>query len=202
MKKIPWLVVSLAGLWSSVASGSPIFYEVTDVADTAPGVDLWRYDYTIGNDTPFHLSGFTIYFDFDLYDFNLIEDSPGSGDFIVDPADSTAPSGWDAFVAPDADILGVQEDGFFDLFNPFDVIEPGAPLISGFSVTFAYTGSGTPGSQFFEYFGVDASGAAISGSSFTQLLVGPAPVSEPGMLLTFVIGLLALNRHTKYARAG
>ncbi len=196
MKNIPWLLLALTGSWSGVLVASPIYYEAVNLADSTPGVDLWRYDYTIGNDTPFDLFGFTIYFDFDLYDFNLVEDAPGSGDFIVDPADSSAPAAWDAFVAPDANILGVEEDGFYDLFNPLDVITPGSPLLGGFSVTFAFNGSGTPGSQFFEYFGVDGSGQVISGSSFTQLINAPQPVPEPGMLMMFVVGLLAMARRT------
>lgn len=176
------------------ANASPIFYEAVDLADTTAGIDLWRYDYTIGNDTPFDLNGFTIFFDFDLYDFNLIESPAGSGEFIVDPLDSTAPLGWDEFVAPNASILGVEEDGFFDIFSALG-IAPGDPLIGGFSVIFAFNGSGVPGSQFFEFFGTDTVGNDITGSSFTQLMGGPQPAPEPGILFLIFAGLLPLARH-------
>lgn len=194
MKRHRWLLL-LPSLWlSAIAGANPIFYEAVDLTDTTAGVDLWRYDYTVGNDTPFELFAFTIYFDFDLFDFNLVMSMTDPGEMIVDPMDSTAPAPWDSFVAPNVDILGVQEDGFFDISNALGVLAPGSELITGFSVTFSFNGTGTPGSQFYEYFGVDASGDTFSNSSFTQLMDTPAPVPEPGTLLLMIAGLAAYGQ--------
>ena len=197
MKLFRRLLLTLVASTGVLAQASPIFYEAVDLVDTTPGVDLWRYDYTVGNDTGFSLDAFTIYFDFDLYDFALTETSPGSGEFEVGVSEYSNPVDWDAFVAPDVDILGVLEPGFFDISSLTGGIDSGSALISGFSVTFAFTGFGEPGSQFFEYFGTDVNGMSIEGSSFTQLMGGVQPIPLPGTLALIMAGLFALSRQTK-----
>ncbi len=194
MYKIRACSLTLLALLCFSANASPIFYTASDLVDTTAGVDLWQYDYSIGNDTGFDLSAFTIYFDFDLYDFQLSETFPGSGEFFVGASEYTAPDSWDAFVAPDVDILSVLEPGFYNLSNLIGSVSSGTPLLDGFSVTFAYTGFGTPGSQLFEYFGSDALGNPIEGSSFTQLLGGTQPIPAPGTLALMLIGLIAVAR--------
>ncbi len=202
MNKIRACSLTLLILFCLSANASPIFYSATDLTDTTAGVDLWQYDYSIGNNTGFDLSAFTIYFDFDLYDFQLTETFPGSGDFEVGSSEYAPPASWDAFVAPDVDILGVLEPGFFDVSSLTGGIASGSGLIDGFSVTFAYTGFGTPGSQFFEYFGVDANGESIVGSSFTQLMGSVQPIPVPGTLALVLVGLVALNRQVARQRSG
>lgn len=181
-------------LTSVSANSSPIFYTTTDLNDGVSGVDLWQYEYFIGNDTGFDISTFSIYFDFELYDFQLSETFPNSGDFFVADSEFTAPDTWGAFVAPDVDILGVLEPGFYNISSLTGPLNSGTPLLDGFSVTFAFDGFGMPGSQFFEYFGTDASGNPIEGSSFTQLLNAPQPVNSPGTLVLVLVGLLAMAR--------
>ncbi|MDH3589389.1 MAG: hypothetical protein OEQ74_08290 [Gammaproteobacteria bacterium] len=139
----------------------------------------------MGNDTAFDLNALTIYFDFDLYDFNLIESPAGSGEFIVDPLDSISPGGM-VLLLPTLKSWGFRKMGFST--------SPGDPLLGGFSVTFAFNGIGTPGSQFFEYFGTDSAGNNITGSSFTQLMGGPQPMHEPSVLLLLATGWLVFAR--------
>lgn len=194
------LLLFLLAATCTSANASPIFYTATDLDDGLSGVDLWQYEYSIGNDTGFDLTAFAIFFDFDLYDFQLSETFPNSGDFFVADSEYTAPDDWEAFVAPEADILGILEPGFYNISNLIGSVSSGTSLLGGFSVTFAYTGIGTPGSQFFEYFGTDALGEPIEGSSFTQLLTGPQPVNSPGSLVLILIGILAMGRRLHIRR--
>lgn len=174
------------------AIANPVYFETTDLIDVNQGEDLWRYDYTFSNDTAFDIEQFTIYFEFDLFAFNLIQSPVFPNELEVDPSDFTGATDWDVFVAPPVDILGVQEDGFYDAFAFGDLLLPNEQ-ITGFSVTFNYLGQGTPDSQFFEYFGYDSNGNEVFGDSFTQRLVTippPVPVPEPGTLLLLAFGLL------------
>ena len=183
MKIIRWGLLLLGLSLSGTAVASPIFYETVD-----EGGGRWTYNYTAGNDTAFDIEEFTIYFDYGLYEFVLVDD--GFGGQEVDPNDYDAPADWDPIVAPTDIILGVEEDGFYDAFAFGDLLFPGN-LIPGFSVSFTYLGLGTPGSQFFEYFGYDAADNDIFGDSFTELRDDtPQPVPEPGTLLLMSLGLL------------
>jgi len=192
-KLLLWLLV--APVFSGAAMASPIFFETTDLVDITPGEDRWRYDYTVGNDTRFDIEQFTIYFDYGLYEFSLISDDFG---YVVDPDTFSAPSDWDPFVAPTDLILGEVQDGFYDAFALFDLIAPGDP-ISGFSVDFTFLGDGTPGEQFFEFFGFDEFGDDVLGESYTQRMMTEPPVAVPapatGTLL--VLGTLALFSRRK-----
>ena len=193
-KLLLWLLV--APVFSGAAIASPIFYETTDL-----GGNQWRYDYTVGNDTLFDIEEFTIYFDYGLYEFALIEWDPGNfpGEFEVDPDTYDYPDDWDAFVAPTDIILGDEEDGYYDALALFDLISPG-DLISGFSVDFTFLGEGTPGEQFFEFFGFDESGGEVFGESYTQRMITEPPVAVPapatGALLA--LGTLALFSRRKF----
>ncbi len=192
MKGIHWgllfLSLLLGSLLGGIAVANPIFYEAVN-----EGGDQWRYNYTIGNETSFEIEQFTVYFDYDLYEFSLVASQ-------VDPNVYEAPGDWDAFVAPTDIILDVEEDGFFDAFSLVDLVVPG-DLISGFSVSFTYLGSGMPGSQFFEFFGFDVDGNEVSGDSFTELMSMAQPVPEPGTLVLMGLGLLVfLGKRTQTIR--
>lgn len=187
--------ITATALYLVVASvnANPIYYQVSN-----EGGDRWRYDYTVANNTLFEIEQFTIYFDYTLYDFALLPSAAFPGEFEVDANDYQGPPGWDVFVAPDADILGVEEDGFFDAFALGDLLEPG-DVLGGFSVSFTYRGAGAPGRQFFEFFAYDAQGNDIFGESFTRPLLA-SPVPEPSPLSLCLLGLLLLVAGRKKTR--
>lgn len=175
--------VAAGALWAGQALASPIFYEVENL-----GGDRWRYSYTVGNETSDPIESFRIYFDFGLYEFALVEvEVDGIPAFAVDPADYSAPSGWDVFVAPTDEIFGLELDGFYDAWFLDMPLAPGS-LLAGFRVDFRYVGEGMPGSQFFEL--LDEFGLEVLGSGFTRPLAAVG-VREPGTLGLLVLGLLA-----------
>lgn len=171
-------VLAAGVLWTAQAVASPIFYEVESLGDGA-----WRYAYAVGNDTGAPIESFRIYFEYGLYEFDLIGVEPFRE---VDTGTYAAPADWEAWVAPPDSILGEELDGFYDAFAWVDPIAP-AGLLSGFNVSFSYLGGGTPGSQFFEL--LDFFGTDVLGSGFTQRTPVVA-VSEPGTPALLAVGLL------------
>jgi hypothetical protein len=195
-------VLAAGVLWSAQAVASPILYEVESL-----GGDAWRYTYTVGNDTSAPIESFRIYFDYGLYEFDLVEVEPFPG-FVaeeVDPETYAGPADWDVWVAPTDNILGEEFDGFYDALALGDPIAPmdftypiaTAELLSGFSVAFRYLGSGTPGSQFFEL--LDAFGTEVRGTGFTEPM--RVTVSEPGTPLLLAVGLLMAGWSRARSRA-
>jgi hypothetical protein len=143
---------------------------VTDLADTSPGQDLWRYDYTVSGRTFLQSEFFDIFFSSTLY------------------ATLTSPTGpsadWDVAILqqPTPGNLPPFDRGMFDAFAL-----TANPSLSGvFSVNFVYLGGGTPGSQPFVIF--DAS-ANIVESGVTS--VAGTTVPEPSMSIPFSFGLIA-----------
>lgn len=163
------LVATLLWTGAAPARAAAVTYQAT-----ALGGDAWRYDYVVKNDgSPAVIQEFTIFFELGLY---------------ADLAVAASPAGWDAqVVQPDANI---PADGFFD------ALDLGAGLLSGeealFSVTFTYSGAGTPGAQSFDI--VDPLTFAVIDSGRTLAAV---PVPEPGtawLLLAAAAALLVWRR--------
>ena len=203
-RKNNWLAgftLTLGLLLGTQAVAQPIFYTATDLADVGTP-DVWRYDYEIANTTGVELGLFDIFFDATDYDF-LLEGSPP--DDVVSDTSFAVADGWFATVLQEGPFPG--EDGIFsisfgELFEePIGPIAPDIGLaVTGFSIEFIWTGTGTPGEQ-----AVDAYTYAdyISGDpfaspyrSFSTELRNPISVPEPDSLILLSLGLgaLALKR--------
>lgn len=180
---IPRCIATLALLMLMPAHSNPIFYEVENL-----GGSTWQYTYTVGNETGTPIDQFTIFFDPNLYAFDLIA---GPGGLQVDPAIYAGPAGWDIFVAPPDPLFpGPADDqfGFYDGLGLGTDVAPGE-LLSGFTIEFTWLGSGAPGSQPFTLFGDDLLDE-FNDNFFTQPLVQPIP--GPATLLLLIPGLLGL----------
>ena len=139
---------------------------------TALGGTQWRYDYTVSNTTlAVPIEEFTIFFSVGPY-LNLLDVS-------------TAP-GWDLLlVQPDP---AIPDSGYLDALALAGGIAPGASA-AGFSVTFDYLGTGSPGSQLF---------AILDPLTFVAIDTGgtqavPLP-STPCLLLAGMLAMLCLRR--------
>jgi hypothetical protein len=130
----------------------------------------WRYDYLIANNTlGTSIDEVTIFFRLGLFE-NL--SSPRQ------------PAAWNSVLAqPDP---GLPADGFYDSATTGSGIAPGGSL-AGFSVTFTYLGSGTPGSQPFDI--VNPVTFATLDNGQTQR-AGATGVPEPGPLGLVAAALL------------
>jgi len=130
----------------------------------------WEYTYTVSNDTlGSDIEEFTIYFEQGLYDNLLI---------------TTPLATWDELVVDPDVILGFPEDGFFDALALGPGIAPGDDQ-TGFSVSFDWLGTGTPGQQAFEI--VDPTTFAVMDSGFTRA------IPEPGAALLFACGAIVVG---------
>ncbi|MBT8135657.1 MAG: PEP-CTERM sorting domain-containing protein [Gammaproteobacteria bacterium] len=189
-KKIAPLV-ALGVALVPLAQANPIFYEVENLSG-----DTWQYTYTVGNETAAPIDQFTIFFDPDLYAFDLIA---GPGGLQVDPAIYSGPAGWDLFVAP-PDLLfpGPDDDqfGFFDGLALAAGVAPGE-LLSAFTIEFTWLGMGTPGSQPFTLFEEDLLDE-FGDNLFTQPLF--TPMSEPATVLLIGLGGLLLAARRRGSR--
>lgn len=172
-KKIMFFSILVVLCLTHLAHATTISYNLTNL-----GGGTWEYLYTVSNDTlSSDIEEFTIYLPYSMYD-NLNVTSP-----VAD---------WDELTVNPQLILGVPEDGFYDALSLVSGIAPGSAM-GGFSVSFDWLGSGTPGSQNFEIidpltFDVLDSGVTTSASS---------TVPEPGTLMLLgsgVIGILGFRR--------
>jgi hypothetical protein len=175
---IPLVVAGLLGLGpgAGVAQAVLITFEVTDLADTTPGEDLWRYSYVVTEFSPGENLAFETLFDISLY--RALEDPPpGVG-------------GWD--------ILTLQPDPLLPDVGRYSALAlaDGASLAEPFLLTFVWLGGpGTaPGIQPFEIveFDVDGNFIATLETGFTTPAT-PRAVPEPGTLVLALAGLLGLG---------
>jgi len=141
------------------ASCVMINYDVFDL-----GSGIWEYSYQVSDFIFDQDYGFTVYFDYGLYDSI---DSVSHG------------NDWDIlFYDPDL-ILGVEDPGVYDALALYD----NAALSEPFVVQFNWLGIGNPGSQYFEIY--DPSFTILE-AGMTQ---GATPVPEPSTILLFICAL-------------
>jgi hypothetical protein len=174
--------IAAALLLCGTARAGIIEYDVTNVSGST-----WRYDYTVTNNTlASGLSQFTIWFALNLYESLAIVASPAS---------------WDSIVAQPDPIL--PDDGFFDSLSL------GLPLAldasaSGFSLSFTWLGTGTPGAQAFDFIDAATFEPVESGNTVRRVIPDPdpdpTPVPEPAIALLFAAGLAATTIITRRRR--
>jgi hypothetical protein len=166
-----WMALLLLG------AARPASALTVDYSASPLGGNLWRYDYFLTNDSTSPINEFTIYFDQASFASLAILDSP---------------LGWDSLVVqPDA---ALASDGFFDSFAQGAGLLSGTSL-GGFSVSFAYLGGGSPGSQTFGV--VDPFTFQVVSSGVTRIA---SPVPEPPQVLLTIAGLGALALATRRRR--
>jgi len=173
-----FLVAALlgAGVGTSTAHAAVITFEATDLTDTTPGADLWRYTYRVSEFSPAALVAFETLFDPDSY--RALEDLP------------PAVPGWD-IVALQPDPL-LPDDGRYSAL----ALEDGASLAGLFTVTFVWLGGAgsTPGVQPFEIVAFDEVGVflgTLAEGFTTPHQPGDVAVAVPATGLLLGAGTLA-----------
>ena len=154
------LLMALCSIPTAVLA-TTIEFEATDLADVNAGEDLWHYSYRVSDFVFDSDSGFTIFFDYQLYGPLL------AAEFVN--------ADWDVLmIQPD---LALADDGFYDALAQSD----DASLADSFAMTFVWLGPGSPGAQPFE----------VYGPGFETLETGTtAPIPEPTTALLILVGLL------------
>lgn len=175
---------AFVALWaaSALASAS-VTYTATDLADTVPGQNLWRYTYTVSAPLP-PLYSVNLLFSPLLYaDLAVFGSTTGLSPLVLPP---------DAFLPADGQLTLTATSGIPVGAN--ETVE----------LDFTWLGLGVPGSQSYE---VLDDGFNVVGTSPQQTqLAGSVPVSEPTSLglLALAVGLLphlrrrhSVTRHTE-----
>ena len=124
----PALTGALSVLFVSIPQAgrsATMIHEVTDVADTSPGEDVWQYSYTLGDFTFAAGQGFTVFFDRALFSQLQIPPPFVNGD-------------WDPLtIQPD---IPLGSDGFYDAL----ALRNAPSLADPFKVKFVWLGTGSP----------------------------------------------------------
>jgi hypothetical protein len=179
MRKLAFtlVVAILCVLFPCLVCANPIpiiQYRATNIADSTPGQDLWKYEYFLSyatGDTFLNNQGFTIDFAVGFFT-DLLNTTPVLAD-------------WLTFVTqPDPNL---PDGGEYDALALTDT-----PSLAGaFGLTFVWHGTGTPGSQPFTVNQFDAQlHFEQIGQGWTQPLDGVIP--EPGTVFLLASGLAAL----------
>ena len=173
------LIAALLGLTPGVGHAVVVTFEATDLADTTPGEDLWRYVYGVSDFSPSPDVAVETLFDQTLYR-SLQDPAPGV-------------TGWDILtLQPDINLPDVGRYSALALSN-------GASLTEPFEVTFVWLGAPgtTPGSQPFEVNRFDAQGGFLdtlaTGFTTPAAPTTPSPVPLPGTLALVLTGLLGVH---------
>ena len=166
MSRTALLLITVFLLPWSIAGAAPIYYEVNNLSGNS-----WEYTYTVDNQLATPIDEFTLWFELGLYENLAITGSPNLD--------------WDGLAAdPDP---GLPDDGYADWLTYGLSIAPGE-MLGGFSVSFVFSGAGTPGEQLFDTFDDNYN---LLSDGYTQLLT-PTPVPLPGAFMLFWLGLGSL----------
>lgn len=180
VRRVAAIAALLLGWTALPAAAAPILFTVEQV-DGAH----WRYEYYA--DDPANvwslLSGFTVYFDQELYGAILTTTAPADWDLFVAQPSRATENDPNAFPAP----------GIFDALASAD-----GPVPAPFVVDFTWLGAGTPGSQPYSIYFLDP--FALNESGMTEPLM-PDPIPEPGTVILLATGLAgaALRRRRRRA---
>jgi hypothetical protein len=173
MRRIVFIIPVLVCLFVGSVLADPYTQIRYDIADL--GLGRWQYTYEVSNISfPEPIEEFTIWFGIGSYDNLVIET-------LNPPANN-----WNEFVWDPEPVLG--DDG------GYDARAKGLNIglresVTGFSVSFDWLGTGSPGSQFYEI--IDpADGYATIDSGWT--------VPEPATLLLLICGGLGVMMRRKY----
>jgi hypothetical protein len=171
MRRIAVLEVMLTFLIAGTSFGesfSKILFSTNNL-----GADRWEYVYTVENKgLQQGINEFTIWFDVDSYD-KLTINTPNP------PANN-----WDVIIWQPEPLL--DDDGGYDALAKGLSIGVGQS-VTGFSVSFNWSGTGLPGPQYYEI---------IDPGSFETIESGWT-VPEPATIMLFVFGFLVLKKNPK-----
>lgn len=165
---------------SSSAIADSILYTVDDL-----GGGRWQYNYTVDNTGTNALDAFAIFFDLGVYDNLVVESTADDWFSEVFQPDSTL---------PDDGILESYLEGLFPIAS--------GETLSGWSVSFDYLLTGTPGEQFFEFFDGFSFDFISDGITQRAAVAVPEPATLGLLAMGFFLLLTMRRRPPAYAARG